>query len=367
MAGRIKVCFFIANLGDGGAQRQCIALLNALQHEPSMEIHLILLAAGVHEKSLDTSGLVVHRTKVRNFANPLALLFTIRTLFRVKPEVLISWLHPADIWAYVATRVLRRVRWIMTERGSTYPDEFVYKVRKHCGRRGAATIIANSEQGKSFWEALAPRASIRVVPNMILEASKSAGLTHNRAHSKRCLFVGRLETQKNIGAMISAFAEFASTNPDAYLDIAGQGSDGDVVRRIANQYGLSDRIHLLGFRRDVPELMSEARLILSMSLHEGMPNAVMEAVTAGLPAVVSDIPEHRALLGHDYPYYVALDASPSVAADVIAKAWTDCGGAEKLQLYLHARRTLAASSPQRVVAAYRAAFAETVGMSSRPR
>jgi glycosyltransferase involved in cell wall biosynthesis len=139
----------------------------------------------------------------------------------------------------------------------------------------------------------------------------------------------------------------------------GSGThDGD-VRRIAESAGLESQVELLGFRRDVPTLMSRARMLLSFSHHEGMPNVVMEAVAVGLPAVVSDIPEHRALLGAEYPFYVRLDATADEAADVISAAWTT--GFDMVEhAYCFARGALEASSPNRVVAAYVDAFADIV-------
>jgi glycosyltransferase involved in cell wall biosynthesis len=181
----------------------------------------------------------------------------------------------------------------------------------------------------------------------------------DRTTAVECLSVGRLEPEKNVGAVIAAFARFAADHPQARLGVAGKGSQAGEVVRIAESAGVADRVELLGFRKDVPILMSRARLFLSFSRYEGMPNVVMEAVAAGLPAVVSDIPEHRALLGDDYPYYAPLDSAPSEAAAVMAEAWIN-GVTPGGRIYAHARRTLATMTPERVVAAYVDAFAETI-------
>ncbi|BBY49382.1 hypothetical protein MARA_28500 [Mycolicibacterium arabiense] len=355
----MRVCFFIANLGDGGAQRQCVALLNALQHTTEIDLHLILLGPGQHESSLELARLRVHRTEVRNFADPRSLVFVIRTLRRLRPDLLISWLHPADIWSYAATRVIRRVPWVLTERGSTYPDEAVYNVRKRFGSRGAAAIIANSRPGSELWESLAPRGRVMVIPNMVLESQLPPATADDGTPSVDCLFVGRLERQKNVSAMTAAFTRFAGVHPQSKLVVVGSGTHDQDVRRIAVSAGMESRVHLLGFRSDVPTLMAAARVLLSFSLNEGMPNVVMEAVAVGLPAVVSDIPEHRALLGADYPFYVRLDATADEAAEVISAAWTS--GAEMVEhAYSFARGVLRASSPDRVVAAYVDAFADVV-------
>jgi glycosyltransferase involved in cell wall biosynthesis len=361
----MRVCFLIPSLDGGGAQRQCVALVNALQHTHAVEVHLILLGPGVHDDSLDVSRLRLHRIEVRNFASPFALAFVVRTLRRVRPDLLISWLHPADIWSYAATRIVGGVPWVITERDSAYPDELMYNLRYRFGRRAAAAIIANSQAGKQLWESLAPRAPVQMIPNMVIDGEIPSGTSVDRTSSVECLYVGRLEPEKNVGAMTSAFAHFAETHPQARLIVAGKGSQAGDVMRIAERRGVASQVELLGFRRDVPMLMSRARVFLSFSWHEGMPNVVMEAVVAGLPAVVSDIREHRALLGNDYPYYVRLNSSSEEAAGVIAQAWAN-GVTAGEQVYAHARDVLAKMTPEKVVAAYLDAFAEVIARAEPP-
>lgn len=354
----MRICFFIASLDGGGAQRQCIALLNALQHAPSVEAHLILLGPGVFDDRLDTSELSVHRTDVGNFANPRALAFVVRTLRRVRPDLVVSWLHPADIWTYIATRVVPGVVWVMTERGSVYPDQLAFNIRKLAGRRADA-IIANSAQGSQLWERLAPRSSVQWIPNMVIEDDVCPRATVDRAESVECLAVGRLEPEKNVGDMVAAFSRFAITQPRARLSIAGKGALAGEASRIAGAAGVGDRLELLGFRKDVRALMARSRIFLSFSRYEGMPNVVMEAVSSGLPAVVSDIPEHRALLGDGYPYYVRLNSPAAEAAGVIARAWVHGLGAGE-EVYSHARGVLQQMTPNNVANAYLDAFADVL-------
>ncbi|WP_328351429.1 glycosyltransferase [Mycobacterium sp. NBC_00419] len=358
----MRVCFFITSLGDGGAQRQCIALLNELQKIRGVEVHLILAGRGEHDHDLDVSGLHLHRIAVASFRNPLLLAFVIRTLIRVRPDVLISWLQGADIWSYVATRVVRGVPWIMTERGSAYPDEAIYNLRKRLGRKADA-IVANSRQGREMWELLAPSVPVLQISNIPLRQPDSAASTPRRMDSIECLYVGRLAPPKNVGAMAAAFAAFADENPHAQLVVAGQGPDEPAILEAMLTRGVGGRAVLLGFRNDVPQLMSQSRLLLSLSEHEGMPNVIMEAVAAGLPAVVSDIPQHRALLGDSYPFYVPLEASPEKAGAVIAKAWAAPPDAN---LYAHALRVLSGMTPDVVVEEFLKAFTRVIdGRTSR--
>lgn len=351
----MKICFFIASLGDGGAQRQCIGLLNELQHIPGIEVHLILLRRDVYDDTLDTSELFVHRIHVRDFANPIGLLFVVWTLARIRPAVLVSWLAPADIWAYLATRVVRAVPWVLTERNSAYSDRPDFNLRKRLGLKADA-IIANSRQGVAMWRELGYRGRVEHIPNMVLSPIESKG-AQDRSGSAQCLSVGRLVPQKGVQTMVRAFIEFAKLQSQSQLTVVGVGPEAAEIAKVAERSGLLDRVHLLGFRRDVPDLMDKSRLLLSFSRHEGMPNVLMEAVAAGLPAVVSDIQEHRALLGDDYPYFVPVGASAREISVVIAKAW-DEGPEQCEHHYTHARKVLAGMSREHVLDRYVACLAD---------
>lgn len=355
----MRVCFFIPDLGDGGAQRQCIALLNAMQREPEVDLHLVLLGSGVHENELEVSSLTIHRIAVRNFASLRALVFLVRTLRAIEPDVLVTWLHPADILGYFATRVVRRVRWLMTERDSWYPNRPAYDLRKRLGKHADA-ILANSTVGRDMWVALAPKVHLSVVPNIAPQTLRRS--IQSPKQSPVCLVIGRLVPQKNVEAVVRAFAGFANDHNAARLEIVGDGSSAAAVRLAVESEGIESNVRMLGFRDDVAALMSHARLLISLSLHEGTPNVLVEAVAAALPAVVSDIPEHRAVLGDDYPYYVENDATSSMATAAIQRAWTDA--ADGFDPYAHARSVLAGMTPDRVVRAYLKEFRRLVAPSA---
>lgn len=321
-------------------------------------MHLILLGRGEHDDSLDESAINVHRMQFGNFADPRALAFLIRTLCRIRADILISWLHPADILAYVATRIVRTTNWVMTERDSEYPDQFVYNLRKRIGRR-AVVIIANSAKGRAMWESLGSSSQVMQIPNIASPNTTTSWRVNEHAQSTECLAVGRLEPQKNVGMVISAFAQFADNEPRARLLVAGSGSEGAEMLRIAQRASVDSSVEFLGFRKDVPELMARSRLLITLSRHEGMPNVLMEAVAANLPAVVSDIPEHRILLGSDYPFYVPLESPVMEVAEIIGRAWAYAQDPAE-HIYRHARNELTSMTPQRVSEAYLRVFTNVI-------
>jgi glycosyltransferase EpsF len=106
-----------------------------------------------------------------------------------------------------------------------------------------------------------------------------------------CVFgaAGRLTAQKNYGFLLEAFAAALRRGADIHLMIAGDGElRGEIERRIA-ALGIGDRIHRLGLRDDIPELLTGlCDAFVMPSLYEGLPVALLEAQAAGLPCFISD-------------------------------------------------------------------------------
>ncbi len=110
--------------------------------------------------------------------------------------------------------------------------------------------------------------------------------------------VGRLVESKGQLELIDAFASVASSFPDARLLIAGAGPyEAELRRRI--QEGNSDgQVLMLGWRDDISQLLTLADVFVFPSHHEGHPGAVVEAMFASKPIIVSDIPVHRETVTH---------------------------------------------------------------------
>lgn len=99
--------------------------------------------------------------------------------------------------------------------------------------------------------------------------------------------VGNVIPRKNQAALIRAVK--ALGDPNFHLFIAGDGPLEPELQALAKELEIEERIHLLGFRRDVFRLSSAADLFLFSSLQEGLSVSVMEAMACGLPIVASAI------------------------------------------------------------------------------
>lgn len=112
------------------------------------------------------------------------------------------------------------------------------------------------------------------------------------------LSVGELNENKNHETVIKAIAMLQNEN--IHYAIAGKGELANRLEETAANLGLSNRVHLLGFRSDVAELYHAADLFVHPSLREGLPVAVMEAIASHLPVICSDIRGARELVDKKY-------------------------------------------------------------------
>lgn len=106
--------------------------------------------------------------------------------------------------------------------------------------------------------------------------------------------VGRVHPMKNHIGLIKAFDRLALSDPNVQLVLVGRGTENLDI----HEYKSSARIHALGERHDIPELMSTFdALVLCSSYGEGFPNVVGEAMLSYLPVIVSNVGDSAALTG----------------------------------------------------------------------
>lgn len=111
------------------------------------------------------------------------------------------------------------------------------------------------------------------------------------------LSVGELSKRKNHQIVISALA--ALHRKDVYYVICGQGDQRKALAKQACRLGVSSYVRMPGFIEDMQEFYQNADIFVFPSIQEGMPVALMEAMAAGLPCVVSDIRGNRELISRE--------------------------------------------------------------------
>jgi len=99
------------------------------------------------------------------------------------------------------------------------------------------------------------------------------------------LSVGELNENKNHRVIIQALAELH--NPNVHYAIAGVGNQKEPLLALANELGVSEQIHLLGYRKDISELNHASDVFCFPSQREGLGLAAIEAMACGLPVVAA--------------------------------------------------------------------------------
>ncbi len=107
---------------------------------------------------------------------------------------------------------------------------------------------------------------------------------------RRVLGLGRLSREKGFDLLVEAFALTAQRHPRWDLVICGEGPERARLQRRITELGLAQRVSLPGWIDDPGRAFGSADLFVLPSRYEGFPNALLEAMAAGLPVVSSDCP-----------------------------------------------------------------------------
>ncbi len=100
--------------------------------------------------------------------------------------------------------------------------------------------------------------------------------------------VTRLVEQKGLDVLLRACAEVFRVLPSWRLAVVGDGPLREELECLADQLGIADRIEWMGHVKDPAPYLRAAEFFVLTSRFEGSPNALLEAMAVGLPAVVSD-------------------------------------------------------------------------------
>jgi glycosyltransferase involved in cell wall biosynthesis len=154
--------------------------------------------------------------------------------------------------------------------------------------RLAHAVVANSAAAaEQLLREGVPDRKVHLIPNGV-DASRFAGSFTARP-LRRVAMVANLRAEKGHDVLIDAAPQILEAHPDAEFVLAGEGPHRDALMERARRRGVADRIQFLGQCRDVPAVLAGADLFVLPSRSEALPNAVIEAMAAGLPVVASNV------------------------------------------------------------------------------
>ena len=289
----IKICIAIHGLSYAGAERVAASWSNYLVSQ-GHQVSVVLYACGEDTYDLDERVRLVPLADSREEyfqLSKLKQLSRIRQVIRQEnPQVLISFLPKMQISMMLGTFGLKMKR-METIRNNPWIDTDVSGKRflwNLCFRRSDRILVQTKEQSLYFSGQLQKKCV--VISNPISKIFVDHPKVYQDSGTSKFIAVARLNTQKNYPMMVQAFAQAVRKNPSATLDIYGAGSPEKIqaLQDLINQLGMKDNINICGWRRDIPELLTQYDGFLMSSNYEGMPNALAEAMASGLVCLSTD-------------------------------------------------------------------------------
>ena len=286
-----KIMFYINAIHDGGAERVMVNLAKFFS-ENDYDTVLVTsfrdtweypVATTVRRITLEESEVKQSRIK-RNWSRIKKLRALCKT---EKPDVLVSFMAEPNFRAIIATIGLpvKTIVSVRNDPNQEYRVKFGWFVGKILLPMADGCVFQTSEARRWFPRRLQKRS--RIIYNAVKEEFYNVVREPTRGEIVTC---GRLTEQKNQKMLIDAFAKVQRDYPFATLKIYGEGALRESLQKQIEDLHLEDKAFLMGATNNVVEALRTADLFVLSSDYEGMPNALMEAMAAGVPCISTDCP-----------------------------------------------------------------------------
>jgi len=173
-----------------------------------------------------------------------------------------------------------------------------------------------------------PSNRVVVIPNGLELTQFQARTSH--VPSRRVIMVANLRPEKGHDTLIDAAAIVLNRFPDARFDIVGDGTERDRLIAYAHAKGVAAAVSFLGHCEDVPARLSAADVFVLPSESEAFPNAVLEAMAAGLPVVASAVGGILEVVRNGETGLLVPPRRPDALADAIGRLLSDATLQERL-------------------------------------
>ena len=153
--------------------------------------------------------------------------------------------------------------------------------------RRADVVTANTAGVLSALESMGPWERLALLPNPLPGAPR-VGARGDQASAVGFISVARLVPQKGLDVLINALPRLRGAAAEWPVTLVGDGPERETLQQQAQDLGVSGRMRCMGFRPDPERFLAEAAVFVLPSRFEGMPNALLEAMAAGLAVIVTD-------------------------------------------------------------------------------
>jgi glycosyltransferase involved in cell wall biosynthesis len=307
----------VESLERGGLERVVVDLCKGLAAR-SVDVRVLCLFRGGSMVNMLPVGMPAPLVLQKGRGLDLRTLLKLRrVLFDLRPSVVHTHNAVCAYYTALAGLGIADTRWVNTRHGmgasgGSSRREWLYRL---AARRYDVLAAVCRAAGDAFAARLSlPTGRFDVVPNGIRLERFSVPNAGERFARKVELgipgdapvigSVGRLNWAKNFPLLVRAFARVVVSQPHAVLLIVGEGGARAQIQREVEANALVGRVHLLGDREDVPEVLQAVDVFACSSDTEGYSVALVEAAATGLPAVATDVGGNREIVADGVTGYL---------------------------------------------------------------
>jgi L-malate glycosyltransferase len=371
-ACRPRVLLFTDSFRRGGTERQFVRLVRGLDRSQYDILIACLHRCGPLLSEVESLGVSIVEFPINslyNFRTAKLFVRLVRFLYREQIQILHAFDFYTSVFAVPAARVagvpvvLASRRELLNLR-STWQQR---AIRVAC--RLATRVVVNSRAAGHDLAGLDPvnRRRIEVLPNCINlqefesklppgEIRRQLGLS---SRSSVIGVLGNLRPEKDLETFLLAARGILDAIPSAEFLVIGDGPAGNKLKCLADDLRLSESVHFLSERSDVPDLLAALDILVMSSYTESFPNALLEAMAMGKPVVATNVGGIPELVEEGQTGFLVPPRDPEAIADRVLCLCRD--SARRLQMGRAARaRVESTFTVERVTAGLEGIYARSL-------
>ncbi|MEO2031964.1 MAG: glycosyltransferase [Planctomycetaceae bacterium] len=287
---RSRVTFCITELDPGGAERALVKIAVGLRGL-GWQVNVVSLRnAGYLAGQLRDAHIPVAALECGGFLDVRAVFRLVRVLKEQQPQLLVCFLHHANIAGRIAGRLAGVPVMVSGIRVADRRKSVIWTDRLTRGLTRKYVAVSRHVADLHADRCGIAAQDMAVIYNGV-DVKEPPSLAGDRQDSQfRILFVGRLTPQKQPQNLVSAVAAFPDELKNrTVVNILGNGSLRDELEHQISSAALEKRIRLHGYQSNVTDWMAHADVLALPSAWEGLPNVVLEAMANGLPVVATAV------------------------------------------------------------------------------
>lgn len=284
----MRLAFYISSLSSGGAERVLVTLANQFA-KLGNDVHVVSLEKRKKFYEVDEK-VHLHRLKhINKRSNILWDYYYIKKSAKdINADYNISFLCRCNI-LLLLTNLLNDKKIIVSDRNNPRKEHswFVFKVCNLLYRR-ANRIIVQTNEAKHYYPKEIQK-KISIIENPIDAESLYKKIKNKEIYKENTIIsIGRLEPQKDYKTLIRAYKKFCDHNVNWKLKIFGSGYMEDEIQTLIQKLNIEEMVTLCKPTPNIFFELNKAKIFVLSSLYEGFPNALCEAMEAGLICISSN-------------------------------------------------------------------------------